>query len=396
MFKNLKITKNMIDITEKRNCCGCGACAQICPKKCITMKSDIEGFLYPVVDKSNCIGCNLCDSVCQYKNKLVAENKPNKAFYFVHGDEKIRDKSSSGGAFYSFAKQIIQENGVVFGAKFNKKWNVEFSSAETLSESEFFMGSKYVQAEIGNIYKDVRKKLMEGRSVLFSGTPCQINGLNMFLKRKYENLLTVDFTCHAVPSPQIWQHYLFTISKGHPDFDYITFRNKRVAGWNDYGITIQNENKVFVSEGNSKNIYMKGFLHYLYCRPSCSNCVSRSFHSNSDIMIGDFWRIEKYHKEKIVNDNKGVSLIISLSEKGSKFVENLAKDGILKEVPICEVEMDKVHDCITKSAPQHPFRKCFFFLDKIGFYLPLNIWLCIEPHRKLLAMARKLYRMIKK
>ncbi len=385
----------MIAVTDKRKCCGCEACAQICPRKCIKMEEDKEGFLYPSVDKSKCVECHLCETVCQYQRQNRYEFTPKTAFCFVNNDQAIREKSSSGGAFFCLAKQIIEQNGVVFGAKFDEKWNVFLASAETLLQCESFWGSKYVQARVNGSFSEVKKLLENGKKVLFSGTPCQVNGLKHFLKKEYENLLTVDFTCHAVPSPKIWRKYLSCFSKKKL-ISNISFRDKKVAGWNDYGLTIKSATDSLISQGNSKNLYMRGFLRYLYCRPSCSNCVSRSFQSQSDIMIGDFWRVEKYHSEKILNDNKGVSLIIPLSEKGARIVRHLSMYGYLKEVPISEAEMYGVHDCIIKSAPQHPFRKIFFLLDGIGLYLPFNIWICIEPLKRFSSIAHKIYRILKR
>ena len=389
----------MINVKNRNECCGCGACEQICPKKCITMKTDKEGFLYPVVNQNNCINCGLCEKACQYANLSKKKDSPLAQYYFINEDDDIRKKSSSGGVFICLAEETIKKGGVVFGASFDKNFDVEISYAQTLDECWKFVGSKYVQAKVGNAYKQAKSFLNENRLVFFSGTPCQINGLQHYLGKEYDNLIKMDFTCHAIPSPMIWSKYLKSI-KGTCSIKSVNFRDKEVSGWNNYGLTIMGEcsntEKKLVSEGNKQNTYMKGFLQYLYDRPSCSNCVSRNFASASDIMIGDFWNVEKYHSESFFNDNKGVSIAMAVSEKGKNVLDTLGTYGKMGEIALNEMEMDKSHDCILKSAPQHPFRNVFFSLNRIGMPLKMNIWLCLEPLSFAKRLLRPFKRMIKK
>ena len=197
----------MIEIIDKKNCCGCSACAQICPRKCILMQEDDEGFLYPKVDKKSCIDCHLCERVCPVLNQSKPK-KPLKVYASINKDENIRLCSSSGGIFTALAEKVIAEGGVVFGARFDDKWEVVHDYVETKEDLSKFRGSKYVQSRIENCYKEAEVFLKAGRIVLFSGTPCQIAGLILFLKKSYNNLLTVDFVCHGVPSPGVWRRYL--------------------------------------------------------------------------------------------------------------------------------------------------------------------------------------------
>lgn len=388
----------MIFVKNKKECCGCGACEQVCPKHCISMKCDKEGFLYPDVNLTDCINCGLCEKACQYINKREKKNQPLEQYYFIHGNDDIRRKSSSGGVFICLAEEVIKNNGVVFGASFDDSFNVEISYAENIKECWKFLGSKYAQAKVGNAYQLVKKFLVANRLVLFSGTPCQVNGLQHYLGKDYDNLIKLDFTCHGIPSPGIWKKYLSSI-KGNYCIQSVNFKDKDVSGWNNYGITIvgkkNGEEKKLVSEGNRQNPYMKGFIQYLYNRPSCTNCASKSFSSSSDIMIGDFWNVEKYHSEPIFNDNKGVSIAMAVSEKGNEVLQKLYAYGRINPISLEELEMDRQHICILKSATQHPFRKVFFTLYHLNLPLKINIWLCLEPFnyaRKVRGLMKKIMR----
>ena len=320
----------MIEIKEKAECCGCGACAQRCPKSCISMQESEDGFLYPVVNKEICIDCGWCEKVCPVLNQ-GNERKPLGVYAAKNKDEKIRIQSSSGGIFTLLAEQIIRENGVVFGARFNENWEVVHDYTENMAGLEPFRGSKYVQSKIGDTFKQTEYFLKAGRKVLFSGTPCQVAGLKLFLKKDYRNLLTVDFICHGVPSPMIWRMYLkglvarqgdgknsvlshssSPILNSIRDISHIEFRNKDL-GWKKYSFALTLsvpyghgvKNTVLLSEPYKQNIFMKGFLSDLYLRPSCYTCPVRRFKSGSDITLGDFWGIQNVLP--MFDDDKGIS-----------------------------------------------------------------------------------------
>lgn len=352
----------MLIIQDKHNCCGCGACEQICPRHCIIMKEDNEGFLYPVINQKDCINCGLCEKVCQYINPFESKIEPLSTYAFVSGDTEKRDKSSSGGLFSQLADSILSNGGYVVGASFDANWNVALSCIEKTEQLDSLRRSKYVKASVGNIFIEVKKLLEEGKTVLFCSTPCQVNGLNHFLRSKeYPNLICVDFTCHAVPSPRIWRDYLCSVSRGRK-VDYITFRNKKLNGWNNYSLEIKSQGNILVAEGNKQNLYMRGFLQNLYNRPSCENCASRCFKTGSDLMIGDFWNVEKYHKEDIFNDNRGVSLAMALTLKGEQLLQRISESNILIKVPYSEAETTRAHSCIIQSFSPHPQRGIFFNL----------------------------------
>lgn len=305
----------MIHIKDKKGCCGCSACEEICPKGCILMKEDEEGFMYPEVDTTSCVNCRLCEKVCPVLNQSE-KKRPIKIFAATNTDEKIREASSSGGIFTLLAQNIIEEErGVVFGAKFNKDWEVVHDFSETTEGLSDFRGSKYVQSDIGNNYQKAESFLKEGRKVLFSGTPCQIAGLKKFLRKDYGNLLTIDIVCHGVPSPRVWKEYLSSLEADKAKINRISFRDKSI-GWKDYCFSMNSENSSIVQK-SMDNTFMKGFLTNVYQRPSCYCCAAKSGKSGSDITLADFWGISNCHPE--IDDDRGTSLVMLNTDKGLKY-----------------------------------------------------------------------------
>lgn len=343
----------MIDLKDNANCCGCEACAQICPKECISLNRDVEGFLYPKVNIENCIKCGLCENVCPVIHQ--DEKREPKAIYAAKNpDEKVRKESSSGGLFTMLAESVINRGGVVFGARWNEQWEVIHDYVETPDVIALFRGSKYVQSRIGDNYKKAKQFLQEGRQVLFTGTPCQVAGLRRFLRKEYENLLLVDFICHGVPSPLVWKRYLQEIIKKRRigTIQSIDFRDKS-EGWSNYCFNVKGSNSSF-SEGNSANIYMRGFVKDLYLRPSCHSCPTKKLKSGSDITIADFWGISAMHPE--FDNNKGVNLVVVNTTKGVDVYKILDLDCI-----ISDKRAFKFNPSISHSSPKHKDREAFFY-----------------------------------
>lgn len=303
-------------------CCGCSACAQRCPKQCITMQADGEGFLYPVVNAELCIDCGLCEIVCPCLNQSKLKT-PITVQSFEAKDAAVRKQSSSGGAFTLLAEHIINKGGMVFGARFDDNWNVVHDYTETVDGLKAFRGSKYVQSVISDCYQKAEVFLKAGREVMFSGTPCQIAGLKHYLRKDYANLLSVDIACHSVPSPFIWQEYLKGIKT--KDIADINFRDKR-KGWERYGLSIANNKGSAFFQEHDSNSYMQLFLHGITVRPSCFDCPAKDGRSGADITLGDCWGILKM-VPGYPNVQQGVSFVICNTEKGQAIATEANVNG---------------------------------------------------------------------
>ena len=346
----------MITIKDKTLCCGCSACAMKCPKHCITMQTDSEGFLYPVVNKEDCIDCGLCEKVC-HELHPYEQRMPLKCLAAINKDEEIRLKSSSGGIFYLLAEKTISEGGVVFGARFDEDWQAVIDYAETMEGIKPFMGSKYVQARTASAFKDAEAFLKRGRKVLFSGSPCQIAGLHHYLRKEYDNLTTVDFVCHGVPSPKVWQRYLDEVVKsGKRAINDVKFRNKS-NGWKKFNFVLsynQEEKTHSLCSWHQQNHYMRAFLSDMILRPSCHECRAKKGSSYSDITIADFWGIHIEMPE--MDDDKGTGLVLVNTEKGH---QTLDWSNVTKKESSVEVA-SKYNGGLSSITKPHPKRAEFF------------------------------------
>lgn len=340
----------MIEIKDKSLCSGCHACFNVCPKECIEMKSDNEGFWYPEVDKNKCVDCHLCEKACPIINLKESNNNP-KAYACYNKDENIRMDSSSGGLFTLLASKTINNGGVVYGAMFNEQFEVIHGKVSTNDELKLFRGAKYTQSKLGDTYKNVKQDLDKGTEVYFSGTPCQIDGLLTYLNKKYDNLICQDIICHGVPSPKVWKEYLKTF-KGN--INKVKFRNKE-DGWTGYKVEIESNEQSYMNH-HSNDIYMKAFLSNICLRPSCYNCHSKSLHRNSDITLADFWGINNI--DSSMNDNKGTSLVFIDSKKGQELYDSLEENIVFREVDINEAV--KYNPSAYQSVALTDKRKQFF------------------------------------
>ena len=337
-------------------CCGCTACMSVCPKQCISMEVDSEGFLYPVVDQSLCIDCEACVRTCPFHHPAES-HKPEEVFAAINTNEGIRMESSSGGVFTIMAEKVINDGGVVFGAKYTADWQVEIVPAETIDELAAFRGSKYLQARMGNSLQQCKQFLRDGRKVLFSGTPCQIAGLKHYLRKDFDNLIAVDFVCHGVPSPKVWGRYLSEVTNaGRKAIRDIKFRDKP-QGWKRFNFTLdyeESEKSYSISSYNGDNHYMRAFLSDMILRPSCYNCQAKSGRSQSDITIGDFWGIETVLPS--MDDDKGTSLVLVHTEKGKQ----IFADAQVKTEVVAYEDAFAHNPAIEHSARAHDHRQGFF------------------------------------
>ena len=345
----------MIEVKTKEDCCGCYACYNICPKQCITMKTDNEGFWYPNIDNNKCINCNLCEKVCPIINPVKRNDSKKIAYAGMNKDEQIRIKSSSGGIFSILAEYIIKNSGVVYGAGFDEDFNIKHKRILYSTDLDLLRGSKYVQSSIGDIYKQVKDDLESNKLVLFTGTPCQVEGLRSYLKKEYVNLMTMDFICHGVPSPLVWKKYLEEMKKSKQEnIKNIYFRNKDI-GWKNFSLKIVFDEKIYSNTLNN-DLFMKGFLRDVYLRPSCYNCKFKKINRIGDITVADFWGIENILPK--MDDDKGISLIVIHSEKGKQLFDKLSEKMILNEVNLNEAI--KYNPSMISSVKYNEKRNEFF------------------------------------
>lgn len=355
----------------KFNCTGCAACADICPQNCISMQPDGEGFSYPYVDEAACVQCGKCVRICPVlwaksgAGNAEAQQKQPVAYAAYNKNEIVRLASSSGGIFTLLAEQTLVKGGVVFGAAMREDQRaVVHVAVQDASELEKLRGSKYLQSNTEGIYSKVRAVLREGRSVLFSGTPCQVEALRAFLGKDHENLLCVDLICHGVPSPKVWQRYVdYQEDRAGAPARRTFFRHKKY-GWKTFALSFEFSNDKAYEQILSKDLFMQAFLQNACLRPSCHNCAFKKLHRVSDITLADFWGIQNVASE--MDDNKGTSLVLIHTEKG-KQAFNCAKINMcFLQVAATQALVDN-SSMISSSAPHKQRTQFFAKLEKLPF-----------------------------
>lgn len=384
----------MLEITNKDHCSGCFACYNICPKQCISMDSDTEGFVYPSIDASKCVNCRLCETVCPVIAPPQISSRERTSFAAVNLDESIRLQSSSGGVFTALAEHIISQNGVVFGAALSDNCrNVRHIAVENTVDLELLRGSKYVQSAIGDTYQLAKNALEAGRSVLFSGTPCQIAGLHSYLRNSYDNLYTCDVICHGVPSPLVWQKYVeFREEKAASKVQKVCFRHKKYS-WKSFCMQFTFADGTQYLQPLGKDPYLHGFLSNLYLRPSCYNCNFKGLSRPADITLADFWGIENIAPQ--LNDNKGTSLVIIHSEKGNDLFAQLRGSMSVQSVDLSKSV--KYNSAAEKSVAIPKKRVSFFrHLDTLPFSKLLAKYCSVSPKERLRKAAGRILRKIKR
>lgn len=338
-------------------CNGCWACANICPMNCIRMEPDAEGFLRPIIDESRCINCGRCHDICPVLHPPVVQKEEPKCYAAINRCEEQRSNASSGGVFILLAQWVIDRGGVVFGAAFNPDFSVSHRSAQTLEEAKAFCGSKYLQSRIGNVYQQAKQYLKEGRWVLFTGTPCQILGLRAFLGEDSPHLLTMDIVCHGVPSPDVWQRYVAYRACMDNQGELpqrICFRSK-TNSWAKYSMVFQYDDMEYCVPYDC-DPYMRGFLHNLYLRPSCHQCVAKGIHRTADFTLADFWGIQTCLPH--MDDDRGTSLVLIHSEKANTIWKELENQIISESMEPEKALLYNLSASISSAA--HPKRSNFF------------------------------------
>ena len=314
----------MIDKVSVQDCALCGACFNACPVDAISFSKAYLDFRYPEIDVTRCVRCNQCEKACPV---LGSKSKPEDeypiAFAAKSNDDSVRLHSSSGGAFYELASQMLRDGGYICGAAFDENFHVRHIISNTQEDIFRMMGSKYAQSDMGYCYREIKEKLNAGEKVLFSGCPCQVAGLRTYLGKSYKDLLLVELICHGIPSDQMLQTYIRMQEKKYgAKLKRMEFRNK-AKGWHGSSVRMEFENQRAYSKPITADAYMNGFLGSATLKSSCYDCHFRNFTAGSDIILGDFWGAEVELPE---DDNKGISAILVNSGKGMDVLDrcNLA------------------------------------------------------------------------
>lgn len=366
-----------IDMVGKK-CVGCRSCEQKCPKGCISIKANKEGFLYPVVNTNECIGCKICVNSCPAV-KVPKSRKPINVYALKNKDKKRILSSASGGASDVFARYIIKNNGVVYGCAYTSDMSVKHIEVKEEKYLKKIQSSKYVQSDLNNTYTKVKKNLDNGKMVLFTGTPCQIAGLNTFLGGKqYDNLYTLDLICHGVPSPLLFKKYLeYQSEKMKEPVVSFDFRSKEKRGWaTQYMLKTKTKSK---SSPLMTDRYGKHFMDGDCYRESCYTCEYSSIKRISDITVGDFWGIDKSHPE--FSSTLGVSSVLVNTEKGQKLFESIKEYADYTEATIDEAMVKQAN---LKSATLRPVSRDTFYnnIEDSDFIKKLKVGLCFKERVK--------------
>lgn len=347
----------MIELADKGLCSGCAACRAVCPKSAIVMQPDSEGFLYPVIDTKACISCGKCRSVCPVLNR-PQPREPQAVYAAIAKDTDLRQESSSGGVFSLLARQTLAKGGLVFGAAWDyDNYAVRIISVRDESGLAALRGSKYVQADVGNAYVQVREALQKGINVLYSGTPCQIAALNRVLGKPYANLLTVEVICHATPSPLAFRKYAAQRERAAGAKITRIFSRSKDCSWKRYAMSLSfHDNDIAYLKPVTEDTFLRGFLAELYNRPSCHACSVRELRSGADITLADYWNVHR--KFPAMDDDRGTSVVLVNTEKGAEAFAAIQPDCRVAVSDYADIR--RTNPAVYSSSSPHPKRGRFF------------------------------------
>lgn len=389
----------MIEIKDKKECTGCTACMATCPKQCISMKEDEEGFLYPHVDKDVCTNCGACNKVCPVQNPILEEPFEQRAVLFQHSDDQVLRESTSGGLFTALASWVIGQRGVVYGAVYDEKFIIRHIGVDNVAELRKFRNSKYAQSVVGNSFAEVRELLRSGRWVLFSGTPCQLEGLHKFLRKDYDTLLKVDVVCHACPSPLVFRKYIEMVAVGNMDgVTDIRFRDK-VYGYKYSVMSFVGRDGYEYKEGIDTDVMLRAFFNNISPRPSCFACPAKKRYRKTDFTIWDCFDVDKF--SKVLDNDKGVTRALIHSEKGWRIWQDIKSLGISEEID-ADAAVEGVKEMV-KSVEMNP-RRTAFFKDLNAMpaeecfrkYFPVTLRHRVEKLVRLWSARLGIYKILKK
>ena len=342
------------------NCCGCGACSNICGKNAITIQEDENGFIVPAIDTDKCVECHACESVCPRINNPINFHQQQSFYAAYHNSVEVRNSSSSGGMFTAISDYVLDHNGAVVGVIQNPDLTLTMGIAITKEQRDQFKKSKYVQCRTNDIYLDIRDRLHKGQLVLFTGVPCQVSALRLFLKREYENLICVDILCHGIPSESVFLDYIkYKEKKANHKIVKYNFRDRHSSlGWKKTVFSAKYEDGSVEKIDGRFDYYYGLFYRNVAHRSSCFTCMHKTKERVGDITLGDFWGVDDLIPG--IDTYNGVSLLIVNSNKGSNIL-NAIKNTITC-VP-CDISA-KIPQTMTENNPPYKFRDSFFRMRK--------------------------------
>ena len=377
------------------NCCGCTACYNICPKQAIQMNADQEGFLYPIVEASLCVDCGLCEKVCPVMQPLQIGKQYTDCVVAQNMDADILDESTSGGFIDAVCKYVLDEKkGYAAGVIYDETFMPVHCTVSSYQEAKAFRNSKYAQSNLGETYKQVEALLHIQKNVLFIGTPCQVAGLKTFLRREYDNLLTIDLVCRSVPSPALWQQYLqWQKSRYKSEIVSIACR-KKTYGYHSGTLEIQFSNKKIYRGSNRVDPYMKSFHCDICSRPSCYRCVFKTEHRCSDFTVFDSWKPQEVSMGAAVDDNRGYSNVIAHTQKAKQVLQEVK--GVILHKADPQIMFQHTGGMESTSI-QYPMARNNFYKDlmAIGFYKTVKKHISVTLLDKLIEKTKPIYYAIK-
>lgn len=357
--------RNYWENGDVKDCCGCGSCLNICPKNCISMQCNDEGFLYPIKKTSLCIDCGLCEQVCPFSDNYAYQTA-DKPVVLASYDGENRIGSSSGGIFYTLAKYVIEErNGWVYGATFEDKFQLRHVGVNKMADLQKLRGSKYLQSDIGRVYQQIRSLLANGTFVLFVGTPCQVAGLRAFLRKKdFDNLLTADLVCHGVPPQTLFDKHVDYLEKKHKG-TLVSYQFRKPDGWGVCEIAdFANPIKCISLPTYSLSPYLYSFMQAYTYRESCYECKFSQIPRQGDITLADYWGANKFFAD--IDISKGVSLVLLNTEKGKTLFNEIKENCIVYESNLNDASCYNAN-LVTKTKRPAVRDKVFVLISEKGY-----------------------------
>lgn len=389
---------------ENSKCCGCEACINICPKNAIQIEYDKSGFSFPTINHDMCIECGKCNDVCAFQNNVKTGKNPMATYAAINKHRTVLSQSSSGGVFAALSKIIFNNKGVIYGCAYDNQMNPKHIMITNENELYKIQGSKYVQSSVGYSFQEIKRFLMDGKQVLFSGTPCQVAGLKSYLGKDYKNLLCADIICHGVPSTLFFRDYIkFLNNKYRGKVINVSFRDK-LRGWGLLGKVefIKGEKvrrKIIIPE---ESYYYKYFLAGDIYRESCYKCKYACSIREGDFTLGDYWGVERFHEN--ISIEEGVSVLLINTPKGLDLLGKLEEDlylvkskleyakfenNQLSQPTALSEKREKIFELWRDKGSEYIDRKYYreniisIFKSKISFYIPKHI------KRKILRKIRR-------